>query len=494
MLKKNIFQKKISKTFLSVTKRIESFFNFFKENFFYKKNFSRNIKTIDKKIFIIIATIFITIVSYFQIPAFYDKKEIKSQLENQILEQYNLKVNLDQSLRYGLFPKPHFYSKNTIITYNSEEIAKSINNKIFITLRNFFSQEDIRIKDLIFKKTDFKVNTVNFNFFINLLKSNKINKNINFFDSKLFYVDQNNDVIFLSNIKKLDYSYEDSLLKKLNSKFELFNIPINLNIENNIYEKKFFSELKSHSLRLHIKNESNYKKEFLDGLLELNIVNQSKKINYDLKNDTLNFSTNNKNLEGNIFIKPFFLSSIINLTSIDFKKLLKDDSIIINILKTEILNNKNLNAKITINADKIKAINFLNDISFSILLEQGNIFIQNLKIIFKDTIVINFSDAQLIIDNNTLNFAGYITFDFIDINNFYRHYQVNRKHRKDIKKIRFGYLFNFDEKYIEIDNLKVDGNTNQNLNNFLNTINSKKEDIFNKIVFRNTIKNFFKNF
>jgi hypothetical protein len=100
----------------------------------------------------------------------------------------------------------------------------------------------------------------------------------------------------------------------------------------------------------------------------------------------------------------------------------------------------------------------------------------------------------LIIDNNKLKFAGYVSLDFIDVNNFYAHYQINRNYRKNIKKINFGFLLNLDDKFIEIDNLKVNGNINQNLETFLNQFNSNREDIFNKIIVRNSIKNFLKNF
>ena len=127
-------------------------------------------------------------------------------------------------------------------------------------------------------------------------------------------------------------------------------------------------------------------------------------------------------------------------------------------------------------------------------LEEGNIFIKNLRTTFKDSVVVNLSDAQLIVDNNKLKFAGYISLNFIDITEFYSHYHINRNYRKNIKKINFGFLFNLDDKFIEIDNLKVDGNINQNLEKFLNNFNSKKKNILNKIIFRNSVKDFLKNY
>ena len=120
-------------------------------------------------------------------------------------------------------------------------------------------------------------------------------------------------------------------------------------------------------------------------------------------------------------------------------------------------------------------------------------FIQNLITTFKDSVVINVGDTQLIVDNNKIKFAGYITLDFIDIEKFYSHYQINKSNRQAIKKISFGFLFNLDDKLFDIDNLKVDGNINQNLQKYLDNFNSNKKNVLNKIVRRNLLKDFFKN-
>ncbi len=113
---------------------------------------------------------------------------------------------------------------------------------------------------------------------------------------------------------------------------------------------------------------------------------------------------------------------------------------------------------------------------------------------FEKSVLINIDDVQLIIENNKLKFAGYVSLDFLDISDFYVHYQINRNYRKNIKKINFGFLFNLDDRFIEIDNLKVNGNTNQSIEKFLSKFNSRKDDILNKIIFRNSVKNFLKNF
>ena len=431
-----------------------------------------------------------TIISYFLLPAFYDKNKIKAQLENQIFNKYNLEVKLDQSLKYGLFPKPHFYSEDIIISYKENEIAKSNNVKISIFFTNFFSSDNLKIQNLKFKKTDFKINFSNFEFF-DLLDSIQLDKKIDFLNSKLFYLDQNDSLIFLTNVKNLNFFYEENFIQKLNSKFNIFNIPISLNIEHNTFEKSFLTDLNSHSLRLNIQNNLFYNDKKFDGILDLTVINKNKKIKYSLKDNSLKFKTDDNKIIGDINIKPFFLSSNLDISRINLKKIFKDNSILINILKSEILNNKNLNGKISIKSNNVESLNFLKEIKFDILFEEGDIFLQNLKTIFKDSVVINISDTQIIVDNYKLTFAGFISLDFIDITEFYTHYQINRNFRKNIKKINFGFLLNLDDQFVEIDNLKVNGKTNQNLEKFLNKFNSKKEDIFNKIILRNSVKSFF---
>ena len=491
MQKKNKFSKQINKSVLSITSRIESFFNFFKENLFIKKK--RNFKAIDKRIFLASAIIFIALISYFLSPAFYDKERIKDEIENQISDKYNLEVKIINSLEYGVFPKPHFYSDNVIIKHKSNKIAESRNTKILISTRNLFSIDKINIKELFFKKTDFRLDFSNFYFFIDLLNNIDTNEKVNFINSKLFYLDKNENIVFLSNIKNLDYILQDNLIKKLNSKFNLFNIPINLNINHNTLENQFFTEIKSLPLRLNIKSDSNYNSEKLEGEIDLTMINKNLKIEYSLKNKLLKFKSKDNKIIGTINIKPFFLSLNLNLFNIETKKIFEDNSILVNILKSETLNNKNLNGLISVNSDNFKNTSFFDKITFDILLEEGEIFIQDLFTTFKDSVSINLDETQLIVDdNNKLKFTGYVSLDFIDVKKFFEHYQIKIKDRKYIKKINLSFLFHFDDKFIEIYNLKVDGSTNQNLENFFDNFNTKRENIFNKIIIRNSVKKFFK--
>ena len=131
MSKKNIFNIKVSKLVLSITKRIESFFNYYKYSKSSKKKDLNFWNTpLDKKIFIFSGIIFI-VITYFLLPAFYDKNEIKDQLKNQLLQKYNLEVKLDKDPKYGLFPKPHFLVEDAKIMFDSEVISNSKYFRLF---------------------------------------------------------------------------------------------------------------------------------------------------------------------------------------------------------------------------------------------------------------------------------------------------------------------------------------------------------------------------
>ncbi len=492
MLKKNLFYKSFIKLVLSITKRIESFFNFFSNLNFVKKNHSKYQKDKNKKIFVTIATIFGTIIIYFLLPSFYDQNKVKAQLENQIIQQYNFKVILDKNLHYGLFPKPYFLSKNIKIEHNSKIIATSKNAKIFISSKNFFLFNKVKIQNLIFLETNFKIDQSNFNYFSDMLKNDTSNQNIDFIKSKFFYLDQNGDVIFLTEMKKLRYLYQDKFLNKVVSKFEIFNLPVSLSTHHDVIENKIFNNINLNTLRLNIENDLYYSDDEMEGQINLNLINKNKAVSYNFKNNNLNFSTEDNQLVGEINIKPFFLLFDFKINEIEIKKFFKEDSMLVNLLKSEIFNNNNFSGKISVVADNLKDFKHINAIKFDILFEEGVIIITNINFIFKNSIIFNINDLNVIIDNNKLKFIGDVKLKFININNFYSHFQIKKNHRVDIDQITTNFIYNFDDNFIEFNELKIKEVKKDILEEFLINVNSERKNVFNKIILRNTIKEFFK--
>ena len=80
--------------------------------------------------------------SYFLIPTLYNKDLIQSQIKNQILKNYNIDLEFNEKINYGLLPKPHFSSKNLSILRENKKIGISKNLKVFIDIsHNFFSNQ-----------------------------------------------------------------------------------------------------------------------------------------------------------------------------------------------------------------------------------------------------------------------------------------------------------------------------------------------------------------
>ena len=491
MLNINFLIKKANKVLLSINNRIESFFNRLKDLINFKKKKKINLKKIDNRITIGVGLSLFLIIIYFLIPSFYDKNLVKTKLENQILKKYNLEVNFEDKLSYRLFPKPHFFSKNMTIVYDNDTLAETSHSNVFISIKNFFSLDKIKLEDLFFKKTKFNINSNNVKFFKEILNFNKSDHSINFKNSILFYKNNVEDVIIIVDINNLKFFHDEDFNQQLSANYNIYNIPFNLSIKNNLKNKKILTNLKSHKIRLNINNSYDYNNIDKKGLVDVKIINKSKEFNYTMNKKYLSFNSIDNNFKGSLYFKPFYLSSDLNFNQLDIKKIFKDNSIFLNFFNSEILNNQNLNAKINMNFNKIKGVNYIKDIALKTYFEEGYINLQSSTLNWNDSIMMNLDDVQLFNQNNKFTMAGSIIFNFTDIDKFYSHYQVKRNYRKKIEKIRLDFLFNLTEKEIQLDNIKIDGVSSKITDNFLNNFNSKKINIFNKVLFKNSIKQFF---
>ena len=112
MFKHNLIFKKLKKSFLSINDLIESYFDRF-SSFIIK--LKKNKYDEHNKAFTIIGTLIILTLGYFLLPTIYDRNIVKSKIQNQLFKKFNIEVRFEDKISYGLFPKPHFNSKNLII-------------------------------------------------------------------------------------------------------------------------------------------------------------------------------------------------------------------------------------------------------------------------------------------------------------------------------------------------------------------------------------------
>ena len=311
---------------------------------------------------------------------------VKIKLENHILKKYNLEVKLDGDMTYGFLPKPHFFIKDTTINYLGENLAKTDFTKIYISVDNFFSIDNLKIKNLFFKRTEFNINYKNYNFFKQTLNSINDKDNVNFKNSRLFYNNKNEDVIFLAKMKNLNFFKNNDFNQQLNANFEIFNIPLKVKIINDQFQNNFFIDLDSNKLRVNVQNDVDYGGENKIGMMNLSFFNKLKKINYVVKKNSLTFKIDKKDtLKGKIDFKPFYLSTDFRLKQINFLKIFETNSILLNLLNTGVLNNQNLNAVVNVYIDKIKHTNYLNNIVLKTYFEEGNIVLKDSSLSWKDS-------------------------------------------------------------------------------------------------------------
>ncbi len=492
MFKHNSIAKTLKKQLISINASIESYFNKLKDfiSNIKKSKFSKYNIT-----FLTIGGIVILTLSYFSLPSFYDKNLIQKEIENQIKKKYNFEVKFKNSISYSLFPKPHFYSKNFSIVREGDEIANVETFKSFIAKGNFFRLNKVEVKDLAFQNAEFKIDWDDLIFFQNLLETEPNENSILIKNSNIFFKNEKDEILFLNRIENSKFYYDSINLENvLNSKNKIFNIPFKLTVRNNKFNKEFLANFNSKKIRLTIENKTSYENLIKSGLVKVLFINNSTEFNYDLKKNLLSFSsTNQKNsYKGISEFKPFYFSVNLNYDGLSFKNFLNDNSPFIDLVKTEILNNQNLNAEVNLKVKDITNIDELNNLLLNINIEQGNFGFVNSSIMWKDDLKI-IIDESLINYNNQIDLVGSALFEFKNIDNFYKSFQIPKSNRKKIDKIKLDFVYNLDQKKITFDNVKVDNSSNSDLNKFINDFNLKGK-ILNKITFKKFVSNFFVNY
>ena len=492
MSKHNTFSKKFKKQFIFINTKLENYFNnlrYFVLNF-KKTKFSNN-----NKLFLLSGGLIILTLSYFLLPTFYNKDMIQSEIKNQIQKKYDVKIKFNEPIKYGLLPKPHFVAKNLSIIRDEREIASVGNLKLFTSINKLFSFKKTNLKDLIFNNVDFNIYRKDVGFFRDLLKIEPNENKIIFKNSNIFFKNSDNEVLFINKIKKSEFFYDSNNLQNiLISKNEIFKIPFKLIIKNDKFNKKIFSIFDSGKIRLMVENEIDYDGKDIVGSLDILFVNKDTSLNYKIKKNSLDFVSNNNSYNGALDFKPFYLLANFNYDGLSTKNILNNDSIFIDFIKSELLNSKNLNSDINLNVKDITNIDELNNLRLKINIQQGDLFFSGSSIMWKDSLKISLNESLLDHNENDINLNGKVVLDFYDLKKFYQTFQVKKTDRKKINQLQIDFVYNLINKNISFDNVKVDDNTNNDLQAFLDNFNSNKNRVFNRITFKNFINDFFNNY
>jgi len=88
-------------------------------------------------------------------------------------------------------------------------------------------------------------------------------------------------------------------------------------------------------------------------------------------------------------------------------------------------------------------------------------------------------------------------FDEVECDNYneiYKFLLTPKNYRNKISQIDLNFTYNFDQKTAELKDIKVDNKINQNVNKILNNVILKKDNLQNKIYFKNLLNQAIKNY
>ena len=342
----------------------------------------------------------------------------------------------------------------------------------------------------------FNIKFKDLSFFEKLLKIEPNENKIIIKNSNIFYKNKYEEILFLNKIGNSKFYFDSYNLENvLISKNEIFNIPYTINLKNNKFQKKFSIKFNSKKIGLNIESNTNYEDLIRKGKLDLLFVNKNESLFYEIDKKSLNFSSvDKKRLNGYFDFKPFYLKASFNYDGISAKDILKNDSLLIELFKSEILNNKNLNVNIDLNVKNLTNIDYLNDLKLKLNLDQGNITFSKSRIMWKDDLEINLKEGILNYDQNEIFLIGKLIINANNIDNFYKAFQIKKIHRKKINKLELDFVYNFNKNKFNFDNVKIDNKSSDKLNEFLDNFNSTEKKFFNKISFKNFVNNFFSSY
>ena len=81
-----------------------------------------------------------------------------------------------------------------------------------------------------------------------------------------------------------------------------------------------------------------------------------------------------------------------------------------------------------------------------------------------------------------------------DSQKVYKFLLTPKKYRNPIKLLEFNFTYNFDQKIAELRDIKIDNKINQNVNKILSDVIFKKDDLQNKIYFKNLLNEAIKSY
>ena len=201
--------------------------------------------------YLILTIVFLfSYIFYLSIPSLYDYESLQKQLEIKLLEEFKLKITLSKNIKYITSPWPYFEIFDSTLYLETKdkvnELGKIKKLKIYISTRNLYKQEKLKINKILFQESIFNLNNNSWKFLSDYFQ-NKVSKKKIFVKKSKIFLKQNNDhgALAIFTIDNLDTFFNDKTNhNKLNIYGKGFNTSFDLKWTsdlNNLGKSKFLS-------------------------------------------------------------------------------------------------------------------------------------------------------------------------------------------------------------------------------------------------------------
>ena len=171
------------------------------------------------------------------------------------------------------------------------------------------------------------------------------------------------------------------------------------------------------------------------------------------------------------------------------KNLLGNESLFLEILKSNIFANENLNFNIEVKSKNISDHRKLKDLILNINYENQSLNFDQSNFLLEDILKINLIESEFI-NSKKQYFFGKFKIIIKDHLKLYRFFQTKKKYRKKINLIYVTIKYDFIKNKLILDELIIDEKTNENISNFIKRFNQDNELIENKVDLRNFFNSF----
>tara|TARA_B100000787_G_scaffold34004_1_gene23479 strand:+ start:70 stop:1581 length:1512 start_codon:yes stop_codon:yes gene_type:complete len=476
------FDSLINKTLIKLKK---------KTNFFLYNN--SKVSVFNKLIITSISLLFLYLF-YLSLPTLYDKTWVQNNIESKLIKEFKINFSISSDISYRILPAPHFLIKDSKIFKNDFEkaipLADIKNLKVFISQSNFFNKEKMIINKTQIDNANFSLSRADLKLLNNSANNKFSDKKIKINNSKLFFKDKKNETITIVKISKAFLFFNSQkLINIFNLNGEAFNIPFTFDLNKKIYSSKNKTlNINSKKLNLNIFNESKkINKDLTSGENIISIFNSKIYSKYDAKENLIIFESKNSktkifeaDYEGQLSINPFDLKFEMTIDDYELSKLFNSNTILTEFIKTKLLFNKNISIDSHINFTSNKKNTIFNSAKVNFNVINGKINFDQTTLINKKIGLLKLNNSNLFFKDDKLTLGTDILIDIKSSDNLFSFLQTSKQYRKPIKKIFIKLDYDFLSNQIEFKNLEIDDEKSSDA--MLAIIEEFNDDVSNNLI------------